>query len=311
MSDADLAPLPRVSPPLATALVVLASVGFGLVPFFARALTEAGMAAPAVAIWRYALSAALFLPFVWAARRAPRALLWGFGGGLAVGLGWVFYVEALAVLPVAVVGVVYMTFPVFALLFSWAFFGERPTARGVIAAGVVLGAAALASGQSALVGDQGWRLGLALLSPATFGLAIAILVHRLTVLPVMARLGVFSLGSTLGLAPMIAALPAAAILPPDRAALWLVLGIALGTALVPQLLYTFFAPVIGSARAATAGAIELPTMILTGWLMLGETVSAAQWIACAMIAGAIALSPSRKLRGPTVTAVTVPKEPPR
>jgi drug/metabolite transporter (DMT)-like permease len=311
MSHAEHVPLPRVSMPVATALVVLASVGFGLVPFFARSLTDGGMAPPAVALWRYALGALIFLPVVWAARRHTGALAWGFGGGFAVGVGWIFYVQALAVLPVAVVGVVYMTFPAFAALFSWMLFGERPTARGIVAAGVVLVAAALASGRTALAGEQGWTLALALLSPATFGLAISILVHRLTALPVLARLGVFSLGSVLGLAPLVATLPAGAVMPPDAAALWLVAGIALGTALVPQLLYTFFAPVVGSARAATAGAIELPVMILAGWLMLGESVSAPQWLACAMIAGAIALSPSRKVRGATVTAVTTPREPRR
>jgi FtsP/CotA-like multicopper oxidase with cupredoxin domain len=57
MSHAEHIPLPRVSMPVATALVVLASVGFGLVPFFARSLTDGGMAATAVALWRYALGA--------------------------------------------------------------------------------------------------------------------------------------------------------------------------------------------------------------------------------------------------------------
>jgi len=310
MSRSETPALPPVSMPLATGLVVLASVGFGLVPFFARTLTDAGMAAPAVAIWRYGVNAMIFLPFVWSARARPGALAWGFGSGMAVGVGWIFYVQALAVLPVALVGVVYMTFPVFAVLFSWLLFGDRPSLRGIVAAAVVLAAAGLASGRDALTGAHGGLLVLALVSPATFGLAISVLVHRMTVLPVLARLGSFSLGSTLGLAPMVAALPAAAALPPDMAALWLVLGISLGTALVPQVIYTFFAPVVGAARAATAGAIELPTMILCGWLLLGETVTGPQWLACAMIAGAIALSPSRKVRTATATATTVPAPPP-
>jgi drug/metabolite transporter (DMT)-like permease len=308
MSESAPPALPRVSILVATVLVTLASVGFGLVPFFARSLSDGGMAAPAIALWRYVLSALIFLPFVWRVRGETRALAWGLGGGIAVGVGWIFYVQALAVLPVAVVGVVYMTFPVFALLFSWLLFGERPTLRGVAAAGVVLAAAALASGRTVFEGEHGALLVLALLSPATFGLAISILVHRQIVLPVLARLGVFSLGSSLGLAPLVVTLPAVAVLPPDTSALLLVAGIALGTALVPQLLYARFAPVVGSARAATAGAIELPTMILSGWLILGETVSALHWLACAMIVGAIALSPSRKVRTATVTATTAPDD---
>jgi hypothetical protein len=44
--------LPAVPIPLATALVVFASVGFGSVPFFVRGLVEAGLAPHAVAFYR-------------------------------------------------------------------------------------------------------------------------------------------------------------------------------------------------------------------------------------------------------------------
>ncbi|NBC95635.1 MAG: EamA family transporter [Deinococcus-Thermus bacterium] len=296
-----------VSTPLASALVVLASIGFGTVPFFARGLTDAGLAPHAVALYRYGIAAAIFLPAVWAARAQGRLLLAGAATGLAMGLGWVGYVRALEALPVATAGVIYMTFPAFALAASWALFGERPTMRGLTASGVVLAAAALAAGPVTLAPALMPMLAIALLAPATFGVTIAMLVHRLTPLPALARMGALSLGSTAGLAPLALATPAAEVLPADGAALLHILGIALASALVPQLLYTVFAPAVGAARAATAGAVELPTMVLLGWLALGEPLTLPQIVASAMIVGAIALSPSRKIRGATVTASTAPR----
>ena len=307
MSAGPLPPtpaLPAVPMALATAMVVLASVGFGSVPFFVRGLTEAGMAPQAVALYRYALAALIFLPFVWQARADRGCLAWGVGTGLAMGLGWTGYVAALETLPVATVGVIYMTFPVFALLASRALFGERPTARGLIAAGTVLAGAAVAAGPDALAPAATGALLTALAAPATFGLAIAVLVHRLTPIPVLARIGAISLGSALALAPLVLAAPAATVLPAGRDAVLLVVGVSLGTALVPQLLYTLFAPVVGAARAATAGAVELPTMILIGWLAFAETPGPLQALGGALIVGAVALSPSRKVRSATATAAT-------
>jgi drug/metabolite transporter (DMT)-like permease len=244
------------------------------------------------------------------ARAQARLILAGMGAGFAMGLGWVAYVRALEALPVATVGVVYMTFPVFALVGVWALFGERPTRRGLAAAGVVVLAAAIAAGPAAFAPAASGLLALSFLAPATFGVAIALLVHLLPPLPVLARMGAISLGSVLGILPLILGTPAEAVFPADARGLGLVAGIALATALVPQLLYTFFAPVVGAARAATAGAVELPTMLAIGWLAFGEAITVPQAVAAAMIVAAITLSPSRKLRGPTVTATTTPRRPP-
>ena len=52
-------------PALATLGVVLAAVCFGLVPLFARGLTDAGMAPHAVALYRYVLASAVLAPVAW------------------------------------------------------------------------------------------------------------------------------------------------------------------------------------------------------------------------------------------------------
>ena len=48
----------------AMVMVGLSSIGFGLVPYFARTLTEQGIASPAIALFRYLIPAVAFLPFL-------------------------------------------------------------------------------------------------------------------------------------------------------------------------------------------------------------------------------------------------------
>jgi len=283
-------------PGLATAAVIAASVGFGLVPYFARTLTAEGMAPHAIAFFRYAFAAIVLLPSVWLARAQWAPVAWGLVAGIGMGVGWIGYVRALELAPVSTVGVLYMTYPVFTLLIAWLMFGDVPRHRAIIAAVMIVGAAALATSPDAITPDQVPALVLSLAAPLGFGFGINVLVHKLTVLHPLVRIGCVSLGSVLGLLPLMAATPVAALFPVSVSGWWLVAGIAFGSALVPQLLYTVAAPVIGTARTAIAGSFELPTMFLVGWFAFAEPVGPAQWIACIIIISAIALTPGKSIR---------------
>lgn len=281
---------------LATLGIILASVGFGLVPYFARSLTAEGMAPHAIAFFRYAIAASVLLPFVWQARAHWRALVWGLCAGVAMGVGWIGYVRAVEVAPVSTVGVLYMTYPVFTLLIAWLVFGDRPGRRAVLAALMIIAAAALASSPAAISAEHLPALVLSLAAPLGFGFGINVLVHKLVVLKPLARISCVSLGSVLGLLPLLAATPIEALRPVSAEGWWLVVGIALGSALVPQLLYTVCAPVIGTARTSIAGSVELPTMFLVGWFAFAEPVGLAQWAACAIVIAAIVLTPGKPIR---------------
>ena len=287
---------PTPSQGLATLGVVFASVGFGLVPFFARTLTEAGMAPHAVAFARYVLASAFLAPLAWSARHEGRTLLWALGIGVAMGLGWVAYVRAVQVVPVSTAGVLYMTYPAFTLLFSWLLFRERPAPGAIVGAVMIVAAAGLVTTPGAVPPALLPALLLSLAAPAGFGLGIAVLVHRLTAIPVLVRIGVVSLGSVLGLLPLMLATPLDALLPVDAHGWLMVLGIGLGTALIPQLVYTICSPIVGTARTAVAGSIELPVMFAVGWLGFGETLHPAQAVACALVLAAILLTPARQPR---------------
>ncbi|MCY0148072.1 DMT family transporter [Hoeflea sp. G2-23] len=281
---------------LATFAVIAASVGFGLVPYFARTLTAEGMAPHAIAFFRYAFAAIVLLPFVWLARAQWMALIWGLVAGIGMGVGWVGYVRAVEIVPVSTAGILYMTYPVFTLLIAWLVFGDSPGRRAILAALMIVAAAALATSPDAITPDQVPALILSLAAPLGFGFGINVLVHKLAVLKPVVRIACVSLGSVLGLLPLMATTPVAALFPVTVSGWWLVAGIAFGSALVPQLLYTVAAPVIGTARTAIAGSFELPTMFLVGWFAFAEPVGTAQWAACAIVILAIALTPRKSIR---------------
>lgn len=294
---------PQISPRigLATLGVVLASVGYGLVPIFARSLTDAGMAPHAVAFYRYVLAGTLLLPVVWRWRHEARTLGWGLLAGMMMGLGWAGYVRAIEVVPVSTAGVLYMTYPAFTLLLSWALFGDKPTLRGLLAAGMIVAAAGFVSTPGSIPPEQIPLLLMSLGAPVGFGFGIAVLVHRLTRIPALARIGIISAGSVVGLLPLVVTTDLAALLPVNGDGWLMVVAIGLGTALIPQLVYTVCSPMIGTARTAMAGSIELPVMFMVGWVFFAETLHITQIAALALVLLAITLTPAKRARSIAAT----------
>lgn len=288
-------------------MVGLSSIGFGLVPLFARSLTDAGIAPPAVAFFRYTFAAVAFLPFLKLRGEAGKATLWGYCTGFGVGLGWVGYVKALTVLPVSVAGVFYMTYPLFTLIIGWLVFRDPPGRRSMLGALMIVGAAALAAKSAEELGTLTLTaVLLAFSAPLAFGLSINVLVRKQAMLPPLSRMSAFALGSSTGLLPLIATYPRAAVLPatPDQWALVVALGFI--AALLPQLIYTTFVPKIGGAKAAALGSIELPTMFAVGFFAFGEAIGLREVLAAALVLTAIVLTPSRKPPASVTAAASEP-----
>jgi drug/metabolite transporter (DMT)-like permease len=300
----------------AVVMLALSMVGFGLVPLFARRLTDAAIAPEAVSMYRYMMPAIVFLPFLRLGGAAGRSTLWGFGSGLLVTFGWVGYVRALTMIPVPVAGVLYMTYPLFTLAVGWALFRDRPHPRAVLAGGVILVAAGLVTdfGGTAAAGARGTTPAavlLALAAPASFGLGINVLARKLVALSTPSRIAAFSTGSTLGLIPLIAGLPSSAVLPASAAGWFDVVGLTLLTAFLPQLLYTTYVPKVGAAKSGAVGALELPTMFAVGWLFLGDAVGPREAIAGAMVLAAILLTPAKAAEVPVTQGDSMPPSPVR
>ncbi len=279
--------------------VFIASVCFGLVPYFGRSLTEQGMAPFAVAFYRYVLAAIVLLPILFRQTKAWREVLWGLVAGVVMGLGWIGYVTALETLPVATVGVLYMTYPVFTVIVAWFLFGDRPTRRALIASGLILLAATITGNPSAVPVNQLPALLFSLAAPLGFGFGICVLVHRLSRIPPLARIASVSLGSFLGLVPLMLMSDADQILPKNANDWFLIAGIAIVSALVPQLIYSVCSPIIGTSRTAVIGSVELPTMFAVSVFAFGEQLTLPQTIACVLIVSAIILTRSRATRNVT------------
>lgn len=281
---------------LAGAGVLFASICFGFVPYFSRGLTDQGLAPYAVAFYRYILAALVLLPALVLHRSKWREIIWGMVAGAVMGLGWVGYVTALETVPASTVGVLYMTYPVFTIFIAWVMFSDQPTRRSLVAAGLIVLAAIVAGSPASVPPSQIPTLIVSLAAPFGFGLGICVLVHRLSRIAPLARIASVSLGSVIGLLPLILSSEIGDLLPRSGNDWFLIVGIGLVTALVPQLIYTVCSPVIGATRTAVMGSIELPTMFAVGIFAFGEVISAAQGIACVLVMGAIALTQRRVTR---------------
>ena len=292
----ESAPLPKsmeISDTTAVLGVLFASVCFGLVPYFSRGLTEQGLAPHAVAFYRYVITAVILLPTLLRQIKAWRTVLWGLSAGAGMGLGWIGYVQALETLPASTVGVLYMTYPVFTVTLAWALFADAPSRRALFATGLIILAAVIAGNPSAVPVAQLPTLLMSLAAPLGFGFGICVLVHRLARIPPLARIASVSLGSVLALAPLITTSTRAEVLPADGHTWALIAGIALVSALIPQLVYTVSSPIVGASRTAVLGSIELPTMFVVGVFVFGENLSLAQAFACVLIIAAMVLTRSR------------------
>jgi drug/metabolite transporter (DMT)-like permease len=275
---------------LATLALACAAVCFGLAPLFARELQAAGVASPVIAFYRYAFSALALAPLFPFAREKRREAAMTFGAGLIAGVGWIGYLEALKIAPVAAAGVVYMSYPVFAVLLAWALAGQRPTPRAALSGLLVLTAAAVV----APAAGGGSALGLLLALPAPFGFALAIVVISALVkrLSTLERMAAALAGSSVGLLPLALSGGVSAMVPADPAVWALIAGAAVATAFAPQWIYTKAAPMVGPARTAAAGATELPVMIAVGALAFGEAAGPREAAAAALVGAAIVLAPA-------------------
>lgn len=305
---------PHASEPLVDRLsfgilmIVASSVAFGMVPFFARSLTEAGIAAPAVAFFRYILTPLLLFRFIVLTGPGRIATLWGISSGMLLGIGWVGYVRSLALMPVSTAGILYMTYPMFTLVAGWLIFRDPFSIRSIVASIMVLIGAVVAAAPAA-TGDVPVQAYLfAFAAPLAFGISINILTHKLIVLPPLSRMSLGPLGASLVLVPMMATYPVEQVLPQDLHTAFLLVAIGLITSTGPTFIYSTFGPKIGAANTAIAGAGELPTMMLVGWLAFGEALTLKQMLAALIILSAITLTGARRARN-IATTTAVPKPP--
>jgi len=78
---------------------------------------------------------------------------------------------------------------------------------------------------------------ISLTAPISFGFGINVLIHKLTPLRAIQRVASFSVGASASLMPLMILAAPGSVTPQTSIGWWLVAGLALGTALLPQLMH--------------------------------------------------------------------------
>ncbi len=281
----------------ATLIIAGSSICFGLVPLFGRVLLEAGLSAEAIALYRFGVALPLALAFLPRRRAAIRPAIALAGAGMAGGLGWTTYLAAVEHVPVASAGVLYMSYPLFVVLLARLLAGQPITRRSAFGAALVLGGAFIVNAPTA-IGDGAWgNLLSSLPAPAGFALIVVILATVGRELTTMERWSAICAGHVVGLLPAALLSDSGTVLPGTAEAWLWVAGLAVVTATIPQILFTLAARAVSPARAAAAGAAELPTMLAIGWIAFGEVIGARETLGAVMVIAAILVTPAVSPQG--------------
>ena len=280
----------QISPTMATLMIVLATMGFGLVPLFGRAMDNAGFAPLAIAFYRYLFATVLLLPVLsrlrWTGEKRS-AIFWAVASGLLLAFGWIAYFEALKGVPVATMGVIYMTYPLFTLLIATLWLRQVPSFRSILAGLLIVIAGFIALSPTEVGTDNFQALLLSFLNPLALGLSVVVIAEKLAGLSTLEKTGLTTGAGTVGLLPLLLSLESSALIPGHAADWMLIVGISILTLLLPSFFYVVAVPIAGSARSAIVGSTELPIVFLFGWLAFGEQVTLSQLVAGALVISAI------------------------
>lgn len=282
---------------------LLAVVMWGLAPVATRAAV-AHLAPVPLLVLRLGLAAVVLLPWAvpvfrrirprQAGRLAAAGLLGlvGYNLPVTVGLQW---------LPAATAGLLLATEPVWVMVLSYVFMGERAGARTWLGSAVALGGVLVLAGPAALIGAGGYRalVGAALVLAGTLAFGAYTIVLR----PLSQAYGAVratAASTVVGALPYLAfagTLPGLGRLAPAE---WGELAfLALGSTVAGMLLWNMAVLSAGSTRVSLLLYLEPVVSVLGAVFFLGERVTLAVLAGGLLIlAGvAVASTPSRTGRG--------------
>ncbi|MDX2159085.1 MAG: DMT family transporter [Hyphomicrobiaceae bacterium] len=284
---------PRSAELKAAVVAAVGAISVGFVPMFVTGLQKAGMSTPSTLLWRYIVALAILVPLaLWFHRLVDE---WHRGGkwlvlnGLTLGVTQVFcYFKAIETLPTSVVVTLFYFYPVLALLLDRILFRlpiHRATLVGVTT--IILGVALTSSPgfSGATIDPQG--LVFVALSALGYALYIAA-AYPVTksVAPLASAVFIYgSYATAFGLTALVRGFA----LPPSPE-LWLnVLFIGTLGGALQILSFSYALPRLASSGYAVIVCLEVVTVVVAGVLLLGERLSALQWLGIALVLGGILL----------------------
>ena len=178
-----------------TLLVLAAAAGFGLNPLFARMIYAAGATPELAVFYRFGVPVVLSLFLLGPIRRHPREAIVAIALGAFFALSILGYYRAFAVLPVAVVVLIFFTFPLFTVVLERLLFGIRPGWPQVAGAGLVLGAVAIIVNPQGIPADAWGVVPFAFVSAIGYAMVILVFGHVLGETALSVRIGALYIGS--------------------------------------------------------------------------------------------------------------------
>ncbi|MCZ2721580.1 EamA family transporter [Marinomonas sp. 15G1-11] len=264
-------------------LVLIAACFYGLNPFFAQMLFSDGLGAEMVSLYRFILPA-LFLVFFLRTPRenlteAVRSLVLGVVSGISI-FGY-FY--ALETLPAATAILIYYSYPVFSVLIGWLVFNRIPTQNTLVSAALVAIAASLTIRPETLTEGAFVAVAACFLAPLAVATQVQYLSNPSQHIPTKNRLAWITIGHVLVLLPIAMWVDPIQVFPVSLIGIVSVLGIAVLAAALPQILFMIGAPRSCADKNALTGSLELVVALITGAILLGDSLDRLEVTAMVLI----------------------------
>lgn len=226
-------------------------------------------------------------------------LRYAIAGGVLMFLYLVLLYISIGLIPTGIALTLFFTYPIFTALFSWRFFGNRPTLfRWGIIAAVLVGSALTMPRPEATAGQQTW-LGIVL--GIGSGMAYALYTVNAqksfeTFHPVPFTWISFATALVLSAASLLVWQVDFATL--DWTGLWIGGLISAIATLVGHLLNNYGIRLIGATSAAMIGATNPALTVVLAWFAIQETLNWVQVMGVLIVTGSVALlSQERKFLG--------------
>jgi drug/metabolite transporter (DMT)-like permease len=268
-----------------------------------RQATTTTMAPADLAVLRYAIPSLVLLPLLLRTGLAPRQVPRRWLAGMILGAGLPFGLVAMSgtmFAPAAHMGVLMAgAAPLFAALFAWALWRERPDRRRALGLGcMALGVALLGGHAVSGTTDGAWRGDLLFVLAAALWAGFTLSFRRAG-LTAWQGAALINAWSTLLLVPWLSWRGGFHLFDaPLRDLLWQALWQGVVAGLLGLWLFAAAIERLGAARAASFGALVPAISALGGWCWLGDamTLVDALAVASAVLGVGLASVPSRRNR---------------
>jgi drug/metabolite transporter (DMT)-like permease len=273
-------------------LVLLSAVLYGLNPLFAQLLFKDGLNSSMVSLYRFAIPALFFVFFLRTPKdnwvEAARSFALGIGSGISI----FAYFHALDTLPAATAILIYYSYPMFSVLIGWLVFNRMPTQNALVSAALIAIAASLTVRPESFPTDALISVLACFLAPIAVATQVQYLSRPKAALPTLNRMAWITFGHVFVLLPIALLSAPIQLLPVSSSGILAVIGVALFAAALPQFLFMIGAPRSTVNRNALMGSCEMVVALVTGAILLGDSLGQLDITAILLMLLALLITPS-------------------